>query len=298
MIKRGTLAAFSAYFLWGLFPIYWRTLQGVSSIEILAHRVLWSLLVLCVLVSLSKQWSSLREALKEPKIWLTYIVSGSLLAVNWLTYIWAVNSGYVVDARLGYFINPLVNVMFGVLLLGEHLRRGQLLAVVIATLGVLYLALSFDVQLWIALTLAFTFAFYGLLRKTAPLNSLEGLSLEMAWLILPAFGYLIYLESTTAATFGHGNLSISLLLTLTGLVTAIPLLLFGYGAQRVTLITLGILQYIAPSLQFLIGVLLYGEAFTTTRMIGFGMIWTALAIYTVDGIISARERAAKLALEH
>lgn len=294
MIKKGTLAAFSGYFLWGLFPIYWRMLQSVPSIEILAHRVTWSLLVLGVLLSLSKQWSSLRKALKERKIWLTYIASGTLLAVNWLIYIWGVNSGYVVDVSLGYFINPLVNVLLGVLLLGERLRRWQLWAVVIATLGVLYLGLSFGVQLWIALTLAFSFAFYGLLRKTGPLNSLEGLSLEMAWLILPASGYLIYLEGTNVGAFGQSDLSITLLLLSTGIMTAIPLLLFGYGAQRVTMITLGILQYIAPSLQFLIGVLLYGEAFTTTRMIGFGMIWTALAIYSADGVMSARERRAAL----
>lgn len=290
MIKKGTLAAFSAYLLWGLFPIYWRMLQSVPPIEILAHRISWSLLVLGVLLSLRQQWSTLREALKKPKIWLTYIASGTLLAVNWLVYIWAVNSGYVVDTSLGYFINPLVNVMLGVLILGERLRRGQFWAVVIATLGVLYLALSFGVKLWIALTLAFSFGFYALLRKTAPLNSLQGLSLEMAWLILPAFAYLIYLESTSAGFFGGENLSITLLFTTTGIATAIPLLLFGYGAQRVTLITLGILQYIAPSLQFLIGVFLYGEAFTTTRMIGFGMIWTALAIYTADGVMSAREQ--------
>lgn len=295
MTKQGTLAAFMAYFFWGIFPIYWKMLQGVPPIEILAHRMTWSFVVLCVLLSLGKQWSSLKEALKQPRTWLTHIASGTLIGVNWFTFIWAVNSGYVLDSSLEYFINPLMNVVLAVVLLGERLRRGQLSAVIIATVGVLYFAFSFGVQLWISLTLAFTFAFYGFLRKTAPLRSLEGLSLEMAWLILPAVGYLMYLEKTNVGTFGHTGLSMNLLLISTGIVTTIPLLLFGYGAQHITFISLGILQYVAPSLQFLIGVLLYGEAFTTTRMIGFGIIWTALFIYTVDEILSRREKRTKLA---
>ncbi|MGB0388342.1 MAG: EamA family transporter RarD [Ardenticatenaceae bacterium] len=294
--KQGTLAAFAAYFFWGFLPIYWKTVQQVPATELLAHRIVWSLVLLGLVMSVRKQWGWLAETLREPKTLLLYLASACLLATNWVVYIWAVNAGHIVETSLGYFINPLVNVLLGVLFLKERLRRGQVGAVMMAASGVLYLTLSYGVVWWISLTLAFSFGFYALLRKKAPLGALESLSLEIIWLIVPALGYLIYLESANVGSFGHTDPITTSLLILTGLVTAGPLFLFGYGAQRVTLTTLGILQYIAPSLQFIIGVTLYGEAFTTTRMIGFGIIWTALLIYTLEGARHARQRTAKLAL--
>ena len=295
-MKQGTLAAFAAYLFWGVSPIYWKVVQSVPAFEIIGHRIFWSFILLFLLITVRKEWSSFQFALKQPKIWLTFLLSGSLLSINWLVYIWAVNNGYIVDASLGYFINPLVNVLLGMFFLKERLRRGQFGAVLIAAVGVTYLALSYGVVLWIGLTLASCFAFYALLRKTAPLGSFQGLSLEIMFLILPTLAYLLYLESMSAGTFTNTDPITMFFLAFTGVITVIPLLLFTYGAQRVTLTTLGILQYVAPSLHFLIGVTLYGEALTVTRMIGFGIIWSALALYTVEGVLHARAQTAELAL--
>ena len=295
-MKQGTLAAFAAYLFWGVSPIYWKVLQSVPAFEILGHRIFWSFILLFLLITVRKEWSSFQFALKQPKIWLTFLLSASLLSINWVVYIWAVNNGYIVDASLGYFINPLVNVLLGMFFLKERLRRGQFGAVLIAAVGVTYLALSYGVVLWIALTLASCFGFYGLLRKTAPLGSFQGLSLEIMFLILPALGYLLYLESMSAGTLTDTDPMTMFFLAFTGVITVIPLLLFTYGAQRVTLTTLGILQYVVPTLNFLIGVMLYGEALTATRMIGFSIIWTALALYTVEGVLHARARTTELPL--
>jgi chloramphenicol-sensitive protein RarD len=195
-----------------------------------------------------------------------------------------------VDASLGYFINPLFSVLLGVLFLRERLRRWQWIAIGLAAGGVIFLTLGYGAFPWIALTLAITFGFYGLLRKTAPLGALEGLSLETAVLFLPALAYLVYLESVGAASFGHTGATIGILLALTGVATALPLLWFAYGARRATLTTVGILQYIAPTMQFLLGVLVYGESFAKTRMIGFSVIWIALLIYSLEGVMEGRKR--------
>ena len=223
------------------------------------------------------------------------LASACLLGLNWFIYIWAVNSGHVVDSSLGYFITPLVNVLLGVLFLRERLRKWQTVAIGFAAVGVLSLTVGYGVFPWIALSLAFSFGFYGLLRKVSPLGSLEGLSLETAALSLPAIAYLVYLEGTGGASFGHAGAATTLLLAGTGVVTAVPLLLFAHAARQVTLATLGILQYIAPTFQFLLGVLVYGEPFTPARLLGFVPIWLALVIYSLEGMTEEKRRRLELA---
>jgi chloramphenicol-sensitive protein RarD len=210
-------------------------------------------------------------------------VTGILLSINWLVYVWAVNAGFIVDTSLGYFINPLVNVVLGVVFLRERLRLWQWIPVGIATLGVLYLTVSYGSLPWIGLTLAFSFATYGLLKKMAPLSSIHGFTLETGFLFFPALVYLLFLELSSQGAFLHGSLFETVLLVLTGVATGLPLLLFGAAARRISLSLLGFIQYMAPTLQFLIGVIVYGEAFTPDRMVGFGLIWLALVIYSADG---------------
>ncbi len=285
---RGALIAGSAYVLWGFFPIYWKFLQQVSPLEILIHRILWSFVVVALLLGVQGQWQWLRQGQAQPAMLRVFALTGVLLAINWLVYIWANNNGHIVEASLGYFITPLVNVVLGMVFLHERLRPVQWVAVSTATAGVLYLLLNSGGLLWISLTLALSFGFYGLLRKTAKLGSLPGLTVEMAVLLLPALAYALFLQFSGRAAFGHESITVTLLLAFSGVVTAVPLLLFAAGARRVTLTSLGVLQYIAPTMQFLIGVLLYGERFTTHRVIGFSIIWLALVIYAWDSYQLAR----------
>lgn len=295
-MNKGMLSALGAYLLWGFLPIFFKQLKHVPALEILSHRIVWSFILLFLILMFRKELPKFLKKLKNPKILLIFLASSCLIATNWIVYIWAVTNGHIVDASLGYFINPLINVVLGMIFLKERLRRGQAIAIVIAALGVAYLALSYGVILWIGLTLAFSFGFYALLRKTAPLGSLHGLSLEMIYLIAFGLGYLLYLENTNIGLFGHIDLTTTLLLICTGFFTIGPLLLFAYGAQRITMTTLGILQYTAPTLQFLVGVLLYGELLTPARMIGFSIIWSALALYTLESVIHTRARTRELAL--
>lgn len=290
MKKQGILSAIGAYTLWGLLPLYWKSMQTVPAFEVLCHRAVWSFAFVVLLLAGKKQWEWLQQARKTPVTLITFLGTSCLLALNWSTYIWAVNTGRIVDTSLGYFINPLLSVLLGVLFLGERLRLWQWIAIGLALGGVVFLTLGYGAFPWIALTLAITFGFYGLLRKTASLGALEGLSLETAVLCLPAIPYLVYLESVGTASFGHTGAMTSILLAFAGVVTALPLLLFAYAARRVTLATVGILQYIAPTGQFLLGVLVYGETFTKTRLVGFGVIWIALFIYSLEGVIEGRRR--------
>ncbi len=283
-MNKGIVYAASAYVLWGLLPLYWKALQVVPAMEILSHRIVWSMLFVGGILLIRHNWAWLRPALRQRRVVLVFTVSAILLAVNWYTYIWGVNHGFIVETSLGYFINPLVSVLLGYVFLKERLRIGQLAAILIAVAGVLYLAFSYGAVPWIALTLAFSFGTYGLLRKTASLNSAEGLFMETAVLFLPALGYLLVMESRGTAAFAHIDLRTTLLLIGAGAATSIPLLLFAAGARRITLTTLGLLQYIAPTLQFLIGVLIYNEDFGPSRVIGFSMIWTALLLYSLEGI--------------
>lgn len=283
-MNKGMLYAIGAYSLWGLFPLYWKALQHVPALEILSHRMTWSLGFVLLLLILRRRWDWLKTAVHTPRTILLFVASAMLLSVNWFVYIWGVNAGFIVETSLGYFINPLVSVLMGVFFLGEQLRRGQWLAIGLAALGVLYLTLRYGALPWIALTLATSFALYGLIRKTAPLGSLEGLSLETALMFFPALGYLVYLEVTGTAAFGHVDSLTTVLLGFAGVATAVPLLLFAAGARLIKLATIGILQYIAPTLQFLIGVLIYHEAFTMDRLMGFSLIWLALVIYSGENI--------------
>jgi chloramphenicol-sensitive protein RarD len=260
----------------------------VPALEILAHRMVWCLLVVLALLAYQGHWRWLRPVLRDGRIVLMFTATALLLTLNWFVYIWAVNAGHVVEASLGYFINPLVNVLLGILFLKERLRFWQAAAIAVALCGVLYLTFSYGGVPWIALTLAFSFGGYGLLRKLAPLNSLEGLTLETLLLFLPALGYLVYLQAIGVAAFGHAGGTRSFLLACGGVATAFPLLLFASGARRINLTTMGVLQYIAPTLQFLLGVLVYHEPLTGSRLIGFGLIWLALALYTVEGIVRGR----------
>ncbi|MCP5098990.1 MAG: EamA family transporter RarD [Chloroflexi bacterium] len=288
-MNRGILYAASAYIMWGLFPIYWKALKGVPAPEILGHRMVWSLGVVLLLLAFKRHWGWVKTAVSTPRTLITFIASGLLLGINWLTYIWGVNAGYVVETSLGYFINPLVSVILGVLFLKERLRKGQWAAVLLAFVGVLYLTFVYGQLPWIALTLAFSFGTYGLLRKTATLNSLEGLSFETAVLFPLALGYLLYLSFTNQATSSEAGAATIALLVVSGVVTAVPLLLFAAGARRIPLSTLGILQYMAPTIQFLLGVFLYNEPFTQQNFYGFSLIWLALVVYSVEGMSNGRK---------
>ncbi len=288
--RNGILTAAVAYILWGLLPIYWKLLQDVPPLEILGHRVLWSLAVVIILLVVRQDWAWMGRMLSRPAIVRPAAFTALLLISNWFMYIWANNSGHIVEASLGYFITPLVSVLLGLVVLRERLRPGQWLAIAIAAAGVGYLLLNAGGLLWISFGLALTFGFYGLLRKTAHLGSLEGLTVEMGILFLPALAWLLYLQLTGVGSFAGGSALTTLLLVGCGLVTAVPLLFFARGAKQVPLSALGVLQYVAPTLQFLLGVLVYGEAFTTARLIGFSIIWAALILYTGEGIWQTRRR--------
>lgn len=283
-MKHGILAGILAYTLWGLLPGYWKALQAVPALEILCHRTVWSLLFVAAVLALRRQWAWLRQARAAPRTLLLSLASACLLSLNWLLYIWAVNSGHVVDSSLGYFIAPLVNVLLGVIFLRERLRVRQTVAIGLAALGVVLLTVGYGAFPWIAVGLALSFGFYGLLRKVSPLGSLEGLSLETGVLSLPALAYLLWIEGIGSGSFGHAGIVPTLLLAGTGIVTALPLLLFAHAARQVRLATVGIMQYISPTFQFLLGVLAYGEPLTPARLLGFVPIWLALALYTLESV--------------
>ncbi len=288
-MNRGVWVGIGAYILWGLFPIYWRLIEQVPAIEILAHRMVWSLVFVAILLTVQRDWSWLKDVLRDRRTILVYTMAAILLSINWYTYIWAVNAGYVVEASLGYFINPLVNFLLGVVFFREKLRLGQVVAVILALVGVIYLTINYGSLPWISLVLAFTFGLYGLIKKTAPLESMHGFSLETLVLFLPALGYLVYRQSAGIGAFGHQGMIVTLLLALAGPVTSIPLLMFGYAARRIPLSMLGFIQYIAPTLQFLLGVFVYLEPFPKARLVGFCIIWLALLLYSVEGIFFARK---------
>lgn len=279
--------AATAYVLWGLFPLYFRLLQGVPAQQILMHRIIWSLAFVLVVLAWRRQWLWLPKLLRQPRVLLGFGASAVLLSTNWLIYIWAVNSGRVVDASLGYFITPLVSVLFGYLLLKERLRPLQWVAVALAAAGVAWLTWQSGQLPWIGLMLAATFGTYGLLRKTAALGPLEGLTLETLLLFPLALGYLALLSAQDQNVFHGASTATRWMLAASGPITAIPLLLFAAGARRIPLSTLGVLQYIAPTLQLLIGVWLYHEPFGGARLTGFVTIWAALAVYSAEGLWQA-----------
>ncbi len=284
----GYLYAVGAFVIWGVIPIYFKQVAAAPATEILALRMCWSLLlclVLLVALRRGRGWADLRL---PPRHLALFFVTATLLAANWGIYIWAVNAGHVVDASLGYFITPLWMVIIGAFLMGERLRRVQWVAVGIATAGVAWLTWEAGHLPWIALALATTWSLYGALRKTASLGSLEGLSLETALLFPFALAYLLWLAAEGQSGFVQGSNQLRWLLIASGPVTAIPLLLFAASARRIAFVHLGILQYISPTLQLLIGAWLYGEAFPPSKVAGYGLIWLALTIFTLDGVWQLR----------
>ena len=292
-MNRGILSGLGAYLIWGFIPVYFKLLQAVPAVEIMFHRVIWSLILLMVLITLRQQWTPLRQALRQPRLLGIYSLSALLLAANWWIYIYGVNAGQVVETSLGYFINPLLSVALGVIFLGERPRPLQWLPVGLATLGVLYLTLQYGRLPWIALSLAFSFGFYGLIKKVAPLGSLNGLTLETLLLSLPALGYLLALEFSGQGVFLHTTWENNLLLVLVGIVTVVPLLLYGVAARSIPLWMLGLLQYLAPTCQFLVGVLLYKEPFSPAQMVGFGIIWVALLIFSGESLMNWKRAQVK-----
>ncbi|MEZ4267487.1 MAG: EamA family transporter RarD [Myxococcota bacterium] len=286
--RSGLLFALVAYLLWGFFPVYWKLLTGVGAFEILGHRIVWSLGFVLALLAARRHWSWVRALLREPRVLATYAVAACFVGANWALYIWAVNSGHVVETSLGYFINPLINVLFGALLFGERLRRLQKWAVGLAASGVLYLTIAHGHPPWISLTLATSFAIYGVLKKKGPLGSVEGLTVETAILFIPAMVWLLSLEREGTGSFGHASPLTQTLLAFSGVATALPLLCFGAAVRRLTLTTLGLMQYIAPTIQFLLGVFLYHEPFSSTRAVGFALIWSGLIVYTAESLLNHR----------
>lgn len=279
----GILSAGTAFTLWGIFPLYLKLLKSVPSLEILSHRVVWSTIFLGLILIWRRQWDWIQNIRARPRIALAFMTSAAMLGANWVIYIWSVNADRILDASLGYFIAPLFNVLFGVLL-GERLKTTQWIAIALAAGGVAWLTLSTGQLPWIGLVLALTFSLYGLIRKTAALGALEGLSVETLVMLPLASLFLLLPDSGSSHAFASGSVYLMLMLVAAGPVTAIPLLLFAFGARRIPLSVVGLLQYIGPSIQMMLGVWLYHEPFGVNRQIGFGLIWTALALYSLEAL--------------
>ena len=281
--RRGMLLGAGAYAAWIVFPIYFRSLAVVSPLGILFSRIVFSLVFMAIVLTWTRRWGFMPAALRSRRVVITYALAALLLALNWYIYIWAVNNGHILEGSLGYFINPLVSVLLGVIFFKERLRVGQWVAIGIATVGVGYLTWNYGHLPWIALSLAGTWAFYGLVKKRAPLPVDTGLTLETAVLFVPALMGLIWIDMQEQGTLLRHGAGIDVLLLLSGPITAVPLLMFASAAKRIPLSMLGVLQYIAPTGQFLVGVYVYGEPFPTYKLIGFAIIWTALALFWVEG---------------
>ncbi|MDI2128573.1 EamA family transporter RarD [Yinghuangia seranimata] len=286
--RRGLWLGVAAYIMWGLFPLYWPHLKPAGAVEILAHRMVWSLVFMVLVLAVLRRWSWIRELLRNPARLAKIVLAGVVITTNWGLYIWGVNTDQVVETSLGYFINPLAFIMIGVLVLGERLRGAQWIAVGLGIAAVLVLTVAYGRLPWLALVLATSFTIYGYVKKTVGLAPTESLTAETAVMFLPAAGYLVYLSWTGEGTLGTVSAGHTLLLMGTGVVTAIPLLCFGAAAVRVPLSTIGMLQYLGPILQFSVGVWIYHEAMPTSRWIGFGLIWTALVVLSADALAQSR----------
>jgi chloramphenicol-sensitive protein RarD len=286
--RRGVLMGVAAYLCWGLFPLYFPLLEPASALEILAHRVVWTLVFLVLVLLVRRRWAWVRAIITDRRRLLILSVASSVIALNWGVYIWAVNANRVVEAALGYFINPLVTVLLGVLVLGERLRRAQWVAVGLALLAVVVLTAAYAHPPLIALVLAFSFATYGLMKKKVQMPAVESLTVETTLLFVPAVAVLAVLEANGTAAFGHASAHVSVLLLGAGVVTAVPLLLFAGAASRVPLSTLGLLQYLTPVGQFLIGVFVLHESMPASRWVGFALVWVALVVFSVDSLRAGR----------
>lgn len=293
--RSGVLYGLACYGSWGLVPVYFKAVAHVPAPELLAHRVVWSFALLALLMRAKNRWPEALRALGSRRTIATLVASTLLIATNWFVFIWAVAHDRMLESSLGYFINPLVNVLLGVVFLRERLRPGQIAGVLLAAAGVGYLAFSQGRLPAVALLLAVTFGLYGLLRKVAKVDALVGLAVETSFLVLPGLGWLAVVAAAGHSSFGRHSRGLDLLLAASGIVTAVPLLCFANAARRLRLSTVGILQYISPSVQFLLAVLAYGEAFTAKHAVAFGCIWTALVVYSIEAVATSRRAAPTLA---
>jgi chloramphenicol-sensitive protein RarD len=281
-------AGLGAYLLWGLFPLYFPLLEPAGGLEIVAHRVLWSLLFVGLLLTVLRRWPQVRAVVTDRRRLLVLSAAAVLIAANWLVFVYGVNSGHVVETSLGYFINPLVSVLLGVVVFGERLRPLQWTAVAVAAVAVVVLTVDHGRPPWIALSLAATFGLYGVMKKLVRVEAAPGLFVETALVALPAAVFLAVLHGQGEGTFGNAGAGHALLLAGSGVATAVPLLLFAAAARRIPLSTVGLLQYVTPSMHLAIGVFVYAEPMPATRLAGFAIVWVALAVFTVDSVRHAR----------
>jgi len=286
-MNKGILYGIGAYVAWGFFPIYWKMLHHVPAIQLIGHRIIWSFLLLIVVILFTKQWTDFRKTVNA-KVLRLYTLAALLIGVNWFLYVWAVNANFIVETSLGYFINPLLSVLMGVIFFKERLRFAQWIPVLLAAIGVTYLTFVYGRLPYIALSLALSFGLYGLVKKLSPLGSLYGLTIETGILFIPAFSYLIFMQVNNTAAFLNTGIISDLLMIGAGLVTTIPLLMFASAARSIPLWVVGLLQYIAPTLQFLIGVFIYKEPFSHNQLIGFGIVWAALLVFLVENYLANR----------
>ncbi|MEZ9289898.1 EamA family transporter RarD [Vibrio lentus] len=282
--RQGILLAVAAYTMWGIAPIYFKSLSEVSPFEILSHRVVWSFFLLAFLLHMSRGWRKVRDTLTSKPKMLYLVATSILVGANWFIFIWAVNSNHMLDASLGYYINPLINVLLGMFFLGERLRKLQWFAVALAAIGVIIQLIAFGSVPIVAIALAFSFGFYGLLRKKVSLEAQTGLFIETLVMLPIAATYLLFIADSATSDFSMNPMQLNLLLVAAGVITTVPLLCFTGAATRLKLSTLGFFQYIGPSLMFLLAVLIYGEAFTSDKAITFAFIWGALVIFSFDGL--------------
>lgn len=286
---KGVLCALGAYFIWGVAPIYFKSIQEVPAEEILTHRIIWSFFFMILLLTVSRHWSYVRQVLKQPKKILVLGVTATTIACNWLIYIWAVNNGYLLQASLGYFINPLVNVLFGMLFLQERFRRMQWIAVGLALTGVLIQLWQFGSVPVIGLSLAVTFATYGLLRKKLGVDAQTGMTFETLWLLPVGIIFLLFFADSPTSDMAMNDWHLNALLVAAGVITTVPLLLFTEAANHLRLSTLGFFQYMGPSIMFLLAVFMYGEVMTPELLVTFGFIWVALILFTLDALYTQQK---------
>jgi chloramphenicol-sensitive protein RarD len=268
--------------MWGILPVYWKALQSIPPLLILAQRILWSFVMLFLYIHITGKWGTVKEALKKKREMVIVLGCAILITINWGTYILAVNTGHILESSMGYYINPLVSILLGVTVLKEKLSPGKIAALALAAIGVGYMVIQYGSVPWISLILAFTFGFYGLLKKLTGFEAAVGLFLETVILAPFSLGYILLFQFTKGASFGTGPLVIPVLLVCSGLVTAIPLLLFAFGTKRVELSTIGVLQYLSPTFMLLLGVFVYGESFSPTHLVSFALIWSGMAVYFVS----------------
>jgi len=290
-VASGIAFSIGAYLTWGLFPLYWKQLAGLSPLVIVAHRVIWSFAFVALLLTLSGRWTEFMGALRDRRLFSRLLLSTALISCNWLLFIWAVNSGHITQGSLGYYINPLLNVLLATAVLGERLRSLQTVAIVLAAVGVLFLTVALGEFPWVALTLASSFAVYGLVRKVAPVGPLAGLGVETLLALPFALAYLGWAKIGGGTPLMGNSIAEALLLVGAGVFTALPLLWFAAGAKRLRYATMGVIQYIAPTCQLGVAVLVYGEPFTREHTITFTLIWLAVVLYAIDGFRAASQQA-------